>query len=70
MGPKEKLVAEQKWFHSIDFGDFASSGRFAPNEPQNRTLFGVFDLLGKMDLSSGNVLDIGTMDGIVAFGAQ
>jgi len=63
-------VAAQKWFHAIDFGEFASQGRFRPGTPQNITLYGAFDFLRTMDLSQARVLDIGTYDGIVAFGAR
>ena len=63
-------VSQLKWFHSIDFGDFASSGRFPKGDPQNYTLYGTFELLQYLDLSKANVLDLGTYDGIVAFGAH
>ena len=63
-------VGKLKWFHSIDFGDFASSGRFPPGEPQNITLYGTFELLQHLNLSGASVLDLGTYDGIVAFGAH
>jgi 2-polyprenyl-3-methyl-5-hydroxy-6-metoxy-1,4-benzoquinol methylase len=57
-----------KWFHSIDFGDFASLGRFKRGTPQNVTLYGAFDLIKQIDISGSTVLDIGTYDGISAFG--
>jgi 2-polyprenyl-3-methyl-5-hydroxy-6-metoxy-1,4-benzoquinol methylase len=63
-------VARLQWFHSIDFGSFASSGRFRPGTPQNTTLYGAFELLQAMDLSAASVMDIGTYDGIVAFGSH
>ncbi len=63
-------VADLKWFHAIDFGDFASSGRFEQGTPQNITLYGVFDYLNQIDLSNARLLDIGTYDGLVAFGAK
>lgn len=63
-------VAEKKWFHAIDFGEFASSGRFEPGRPQNFTLYGVFEYLQALNLNGAAVLDIGTYDGITAFGAR
>lgn len=68
-GDREQ-VAKMRWFHSIDFGGFASSGRFKAGSPQNITLYGVFDYLSSLDLTSASVLDIGTYDGIVAYGAH
>ena len=65
-----QFCAEQRWFQAIDFGDVVSSGRFPPGTPQNRTLYGVMELLTAMDLSGGRVLDIGTTDGLIAFGAK
>jgi 2-polyprenyl-3-methyl-5-hydroxy-6-metoxy-1,4-benzoquinol methylase len=63
-------VGKLKWFHAIDFGEFASSGRFPPGSPQNITLYGVFEFLQAMHLDNASVLDLGTYDGIVAFGAK
>ena len=68
MDSLQDQVARTTWFHSIDFGDFASSGRFKPGSRQNITLYGPFELMQAMDLSRATVLDLGTADGIVAFG--
>lgn len=68
--PSQQDVAAQRWFHSIDFGAFASSGRFPPGQPQNITLYGAFELLQAMNLQGSRLLDIGTMDGIVAYGSH
>ncbi|WP_430401873.1 class I SAM-dependent methyltransferase [Hyphomonas sp.] len=65
----QKAVEAQRWFHAIDFGKFASSGRFPAGEPQNVTLFGVYELLRALDLREASLLDIGTYDGLIAFGA-
>ncbi|MEM9726833.1 MAG: class I SAM-dependent methyltransferase [Pseudomonadota bacterium] len=54
----------------MDFGDFALSGRFPAGQVQNTTLFGVFELLKSLDLSASSLVDIGTYDGLVAFGAR
>ena len=43
---------------------------FQPRTPQNRTLYGVFDLVRQMDLRGQNCLDIGTADGLLAFGMK
>lgn len=61
-------IAETSWFHSIDFGDYASSGRFPPGEPQNTTLYGAFEFLQALDLSEADCLDIVAADGIASFG--
>mgnify|MGYP003624562322 FL=1 len=66
----QEKIASLKWFHSIDFGDFASSGRFRDDLPQNMTLFPTFELLKALDLHDATLLDCGTYDGIVAFGAS
>tara|TARA_B100000902_G_scaffold28553_1_gene34329 strand:- start:794 stop:1738 length:945 start_codon:yes stop_codon:yes gene_type:complete len=69
----DELKAEvdaARWFHAIDFGDFASAGRFPDGQPQNITLFGVFDFLKSLDLSEATLLDVGAYDGIVSFGAK
>lgn len=63
-------VSNSRWFHSIDFGGFASSGRFRPGLPQNITLYGVFEFLRAMRLNGASVLDVGTCDGVVAFGSR
>jgi len=63
-------VSGSRWFHSIDFGGFASSGRFRPGSPQNITLYGVFEFLRAVRLTGASLLDIGTYDGIVAFGSR
>jgi 2-polyprenyl-3-methyl-5-hydroxy-6-metoxy-1,4-benzoquinol methylase len=65
-----RLADEFTWFHAIDCGDFQTSGRFEPGTPQNRTLYGVFDLIRQMDLRGQNCLDIGTADGLLAFGMK
>lgn len=66
-GRLRELMSE-KWFHAIDFGEgLVSPGRFAERLPPNYTLFGVFELLRQMDLSGATVVDVGTMDGLVAF---
>lgn len=62
--------ANYRWFHSIDMGDFATSGRFKPGAPQNITLFGFMDLVRHVDLSGMTVLDIGAVDGLASFGMK
>lgn len=61
-------MQDQQWFHSIDFGGgVISPGRFPRAIPPNYTLFGVFEALKHIHLDGMRCLDIGTMDGIVAF---
>ena len=66
----ESLAAELTWFHAIDCGAFQTSGRFKPGDPQNSTLYGVFDLIGRMDLRGQSCLDIGAADGLLGFGMK
>ena len=70
MTDREELIRQAEeinWFHAIDFGDCQSPGRFTPGTPQNRTLFGVMDMLDQIDLTGLSCLDIGTADGLIAF---
>lgn len=64
----QKKIKALKWFHSIDFGDYASAGRFKDDLPQNMTLFPTFELLNQINLDGATFLDCGTYDGLVAFG--
>lgn len=59
------------WFHALQLPDGqATPGRFDPHRPPNYTLYGVFELLNAMNLAGCSALDIGTMDGLVAFGLK
>ena len=62
--------AKLKWFHAIDFGDFASIGRFQQGRPQNITLYGFMDMIRHVDLAGAETLDIGSVDGISSFGMK
>jgi 2-polyprenyl-3-methyl-5-hydroxy-6-metoxy-1,4-benzoquinol methylase len=62
------FCSQQKWFHAIDFGSVVSSGRFPPGTAQNRTLLGVMEFLKALNLNGSRALDIGTTDGLIAFG--
>lgn len=66
----EQRFAATKWFHAIDFGEFASSGRFKPGDPQNVTLFGTMDLIKHINVRGTDVLDIGAVDGLTSFGVR
>lgn len=71
MAALEQLVERAKWFHSIDFGGgLVSPGRFGADVPPNYTLYGVFEFLHGLGLEGAKVVDVGTMDGIVAFIAK
>lgn len=62
------LIESAQWFHAIDFGNgLISPGRFELRLPPNYTLFGVFELLRQLQLRGATVVDVGTMDGLVAF---
>lgn len=64
----EELIESAQWFHAIDFGGgLISPGRFQQRLPPNYTLFGVFELLRRLQLRGACVVDVGTMDGLVAF---
>lgn len=65
----DEPFASTRWFHAIDLGAFATSGRFPAGEPQNVTLYGAMDLIQHIDLRGAAVLDIGTADGLISFGA-
>lgn len=67
MSSLEQLIAHEKWFHAIDFGGQVSPGRFGPGTPPNYTLFGVFEWLRALSLDGARAVDIGTMDGLIAF---
>ncbi len=55
------------WFHAIDFGDVRTPGRLSPSQPPNWTLYGLLRFLEGIDLTGMSVLDLGTMDGLMAF---
>jgi len=55
------------WFHAIDFGNATSQGRFPANIPPNYTLYSVFEFLKDISVEGQTCLDLGTMDGLVAF---
>ncbi|MGH8564008.1 MAG: hypothetical protein ACREXW_07905 [Gammaproteobacteria bacterium] len=65
-----RLADDFTWFHAIECDHFQTSGRFKRGTPQNYTLYGAFDLIRQMDLRSQACLDIGTADGLLAFGMK
>ncbi len=66
-----KLRAEKmRWFHSIDLGGFQTAGRFPAHMPPNCTLFPAMDLLSGLDVKDSRCLDIGTANGLSAFGLE
>ena len=61
-------LRELSWFHGIDFGEGLSvEGRIPKSMPQNYTLFGIYSFLEHIDPREQRVIDIGTMDGLMAF---
>ena len=66
-GRSREWAEEQKWFHSIDLGDFVTPGRFKKATPPNYTLMGFFEFIDGFDLSDATCVDVGTMDGISGF---
>jgi len=65
-----EIASRLHWFHAIDFKDFQSSGRFPAGQPQNITLYPVFDLIKDIDVAGMDCLDIGCWDGLVSFGLK
>lgn len=64
----KKAVESHKWFHAIEFDDGVSSaGRFSASRPSNYTLYGALSYLEHMNTSNAQCMDIGTMDGLIAF---
>lgn len=63
----QSTIDGYSWFHAIDFGDVASAGRIPPSKPPNYTLFGIYRFLEDIDPTGLDVIDIGTMDGLMAF---
>jgi SAM-dependent methyltransferase len=56
------------WFHALRFPDgTVTPGRFDRDAPPNYTLWGALALLRHLDLAAADCLDIGTMDGLMAF---
>jgi|GEM_PF-1738990 len=67
----EEKIASHNWFHAIDFGNnISSQGRFPTSRPQNYTLYGALSYLEHLDISQSRCMDIGTMDGLVAFSIE
>jgi len=72
MNHKSKILKQDiennTWFHSIKFDEtHTSAGRFPNNRPQNYTLYGIIHYLENIELSNKECLDMGTMDGLIAF---
>lgn len=62
------LIDQLKWFHALRFPDGCETpGRFGERWPPNYTVLGVLRLIQHLDLGRARCLDIGTMDGIVAW---
>lgn len=67
-GSAQAEIDQHKWFHGLDFGDgIAAKGRLVP---ENWSLYGILSFLENIDLDGCRVLDLGTMDGLVAFIAE
>ncbi|API86859.1 class I SAM-dependent methyltransferase [Francisella uliginis] len=68
MSSLENALKKNQWFHSIEFDyNKISKGRFDENRPTNYTLYGVLYLINQIDISNKSCLDMGTMDGLIAF---
>lgn len=62
------LASSLKWYHAFDFGSHQTAGRFDPDTPPNRTLFGVMDLLNGIDVQGMTVLEVGPAHGLISIG--
>lgn len=61
-------IDRHKWFHGIDFGGgLRSKGR---SNPENWSLYGTMSFLEHIPMAGARVLDIGTMDGLIAYTAE
>lgn len=61
-------IDDHTWFHALQFPDGTSSaGRFSPKIAPNYSLYGPLSLLPHCELAGAKALDIGTMDGLMAF---
>lgn len=61
-------VLTEKWFHAIRFDENRSTnGRFPASRPANYTLFGALEYLRHIDVRGMDCVDLGTMDGLIAF---
>ncbi|MCB2013767.1 MAG: DUF1698 domain-containing protein [Sphingobium sp.] len=61
-------IESHKWFHAIELGEgLSTQGRFPPSRPSNYTLYGSLAFLEHMDTSRAVCMDMGTMDGLIAF---
>ncbi len=65
---QRKRANAMRWYHSIDFGNYQSIGRFRPEAPPNMTLFGVLDILSNIDVRGMHCLEIGPAHGLVSIG--
>ncbi|MGD2112681.1 MAG: DUF1698 domain-containing protein [Gammaproteobacteria bacterium] len=65
---RQARIGSQNWSHAIDLGGgVVTPGRFGRDVPPNYTLYGVFELLRRLRLDEARCVDVGTMDGLVAF---
>lgn len=69
LSPEQIEAANQmEWYHAIDFGEYQTSGRFAPPKPPNMTLFGVMELLNGIVVKGMCCLDVGAAHGLISLG--
>lgn len=68
MNPHLDALLSDKWFHAIRFDENRSTnGRFPSSRPANYTLFGALEYLRHIDVAGRDCVDLGTMDGLIAF---
>lgn len=70
MVPTQAEIDKLRWFHAIDLGELKTPGRLPPSRPPNFSLFGIFRFLEDIDVKGADVIDIGTMDGLMAFASR
>jgi len=65
--PTQAEIDKLRWFHAIDLGELQTPGRIPPSQPPNFSLFGIYRFLEHIDVTGADVIDVGTMDGLMAF---
>lgn len=63
-----KRAEALEWYHAYDFGSHQTIGRLPPPLPANVTLFGVMQILERIDVSGMRCLEVGPAHGLISIG--